>query len=181
MLCIPLWKGYFKIRGTKEDPIPYVIKMKFTYVPDKCGIIDPDVNDEYIGETSRTFVERYKEHLKEPSPIFGCCDISGHCTNPDNFTIIGMEDHGLARIIKESIYIRVNSSTLNRNVGKLTYTIYGTESYLAPQNLELTNIWHAHTIPISGHAQTLQTNRHAHGTIGTSWACPENTTIKACT
>ena len=22
MLCIPLWNGYFKIRGTKEEPIP---------------------------------------------------------------------------------------------------------------------------------------------------------------
>ena len=44
MLCIPLWKGYFKIRGAKEDPIPYVIKMELTYIPVKCGIINPDVN-----------------------------------------------------------------------------------------------------------------------------------------
>ena len=26
MLCIPLWNGYFKIQGAKEDPIPNVIK-----------------------------------------------------------------------------------------------------------------------------------------------------------
>ena len=27
MLCISLWSGYFNIRGTKEDPIPNVIKL----------------------------------------------------------------------------------------------------------------------------------------------------------
>ena len=30
---------------------------------------DLSCDDEYIGETSRTFGERYKEHLKDPSPI----------------------------------------------------------------------------------------------------------------
>ena len=33
----------------------------------QCGDLTHD--DEYIGETSRTFGERCKEHLKEPSPI----------------------------------------------------------------------------------------------------------------
>ena len=33
-----------------------------------CGMID--CNEEYIGESGRTFGERYKEHLKAPSPIF---------------------------------------------------------------------------------------------------------------
>ena len=32
--------------------------------------------------------------------------------------IIGMEGHGIARTIKESIYIRVNNPTLNRNISK---------------------------------------------------------------
>ena len=35
-----------------------------------------------------------------------------------NFKIIGREDNSLARTIKESIYIRVNNPTLNRNIGK---------------------------------------------------------------
>ena len=43
MLCILLWNGYFKVRGSKEDHIPYVIKLELTYIPVKCGIIDPDV------------------------------------------------------------------------------------------------------------------------------------------
>ena len=33
----------------------------------QCG--DLSYDDEYIGEPSRTFGERYKEHLKDPSPI----------------------------------------------------------------------------------------------------------------
>ena len=28
MLYIPLWNGYFKIRGAKEDPIPYMTKLE---------------------------------------------------------------------------------------------------------------------------------------------------------
>ena len=74
--------------------------------------------EEYIGETLRTSGERYKEHLKEPSLIYGHNNISGHSSNPDNFTIIGREDHGLATTIKGSICIRVNNPTLKRNLGK---------------------------------------------------------------
>ena len=43
---------------------------------------------------------------------------TGCSTTPEHFNIIGREDHGLARTIKESIYIRVNNPTLNRNAGK---------------------------------------------------------------
>ena len=63
----------------------------------QCGELVCD--EEYIGETFRIFQERYKEHLKEPSAIHGHSNISGHSINPDNFTIIGREDHGLARTI----------------------------------------------------------------------------------
>ena len=82
----------------------------------QCGELVCD--EEYIGETSRTFWERYKEHLKEPSLIYGHSNNSGHSTNHVNFTIIGREVHALARTIKESICRRVNNQTLNRNVGK---------------------------------------------------------------
>ena len=44
----------------------------------KCGRTECD--DEYIGESARTFEERYKEHLKEPSPIFEQQNITGHTT-----------------------------------------------------------------------------------------------------
>ena len=75
-------------------------------------------NDEYIRETFRTFGERFREHLKDPSPIHHHSNNTGHPTSQDNFQIIGREGHALARTIKESIFIRVHNPTLNRNIGK---------------------------------------------------------------
>ena len=119
--------------------------------------------DEYIGKTSMTFGERYKEHLKEPLPIYGHSSKSGYSTNPDNFTIIGREDHGLARSIKESIYIRVNNPTLNRNVGKYNlHHIWDRVLFNAP-DIKLNNgNGHAQRTSFSGHAQSIPTNRHLH-------------------
>ena len=82
----------------------------------QCGELGCD--DEYIGETSRTFGERYKEHLKAPSAIHHHSSQTGHTTNQNNFQIIGREGQNLARNIKESIYIRVNNPSLNHNIGK---------------------------------------------------------------
>ena len=82
----------------------------------KCQRVDCD--DEYIGESSRTFGERFKEHLKAPSPIYDHQNITGHDTTIGNFSIVGREDQNLIRAIKEVIYIRVNNPSLNRNIGK---------------------------------------------------------------
>ena len=82
----------------------------------KCDRTECD--DEYIGESARTFEERYREHLKAPPPIFEHNNATGHTTSVENFKIIGREGHGMARIIKEAIYIWVNSPTLNKNIGK---------------------------------------------------------------
>ena len=82
----------------------------------QCG--DLFCNDEYIEETSRTFGERYKEHLKDPSPIHQHSNHRDHPTRHNNFQIIGKEGHSLDRNIKKSIFIRVNNPTLNRNIGK---------------------------------------------------------------
>ena len=124
-----------------------------------------------MGETSRTLDERYRKHLKEPSPIHAHSLQTGHNSTPDNFNIIGREDQGLARTIKEAIYIRVNNPTLNRNIGKYnlnhiwdrvllntpglkktlpkgtcTHTIMGMANLLLPMGIHKINIWH------SGHA-----------------------------
>ena len=82
---------------------------------------DLSCDDEYIGGTSRTFGERYKEHLKDPSPIHQHSNHTGNPTSHNNFQIIGREGHSLARNIKESIFIRVNNLTLNRNIGKFNF------------------------------------------------------------
>ena len=69
---------------------------------------DLGCDDEYIGETSRTFGERYKEHLKAPQLFITTSAKQAG----------GREGHNLATNIKEYIYIRVNNPTLNNNIGK---------------------------------------------------------------
>ena len=64
----------------------------------QCG--DLGCDDEYIGETSRTFGERYKEHLKAPTAIHQHSSQTGHPTSHNNFQIIGREGHNLARNIR---------------------------------------------------------------------------------
>ena len=89
----------------------------------------------YIGELERTLDERFREHLKAPSPIFGHQNSNDHETSMENFQIIGREENSLARTIKEAMYIRVNNPTLNRNVG----------------NYNLSHIWNRvlFTIPVT--------------------------------
>ena len=82
----------------------------------KCDRLECD--EEYIGETSRTFGERFKEHLKAPSPIHDHSNTTGHTTSLENFSIVGREEQKLSRLIKESMFIRVNSPSLNKNIGK---------------------------------------------------------------
>ena len=79
---------------------------------------DLSCDEEYIGETFRTFGERYKEHLKAPSAIHHHSSQTGHPTNHNNFQIIGREGYNLTRNIKESIYISINNPSLNNNIGK---------------------------------------------------------------
>ena len=122
-------------------------------------------NGEYTGETSRMFRERYKEHLKECSPIHGDSSHSGHSTSPGNFTVIGREDHGLARTIKESIYIRVNNPTLNRNVGKYNFHHIWDRILFNTPDLKISNDnGLVHRTSFSGHVQSIPTNRHVHRT-----------------
>ena len=61
----------------------------------ESGVIDRymcdrvDCDEEYIGESARNLEERYKEHLKAPSPIHDHVNISGHNVTIDNFSILG--------------------------------------------------------------------------------------------
>ena len=82
----------------------------------KCDRVEYD--EEYIGESARTFGERFKEHLKHPSPIYDHSNITGHNITLDNFSIVGREEQNLTRLIKEAIFIRVNNPSLNKNIGK---------------------------------------------------------------
>ena len=96
-----------------KDPIMRKSGVIYRY---RCNRVDCD--EEYIGESSRVFGDRFKEHQKAPSPIFDHTTISGHDISIDNFSIVGREDQNLNRAIKEALFIRVNNPSLNRNVGK---------------------------------------------------------------
>ena len=124
----------------------------------QCGELACD--EEYIGETSRTFGEIFKGNLKEPSPIHNHSHTTDHITTQDNFQIIGREDHGIARTIKESIYIRVNNPTLNRNIGKFNLHHIWNRVLLNTSGLKING--HTQGTPTIWHAQSSQYNIPMH-------------------
>ena len=87
--------------------------MNYRY---KCGRLDCE--DEYIGESGRTFAERFSEHLRSPSPIYDHYKTTGHEVFLDNLSISGRDDLGMTRTITETLLIRVNDPFLNRNIDK---------------------------------------------------------------
>ena len=96
-----------------KDPIQKQSGVIYRY---QCDRVDFD--EEYTGESSRTFGERFREHLKPPSPIYDHSNITGHNVTINNFNSMGREDLNLMRTIKKALYTRVNDQSLNRNVGK---------------------------------------------------------------
>ena len=115
-----------------RDPIQKQSGVLYRY---QCDRVDCD--DEYIGETSRIFGERFKEHLKPPSPIYDHSNISGHNVTINNFNIVGREDLNQMRTIKEALYITVNDPSLNRNVGKYHLPHVGDEVLFNTSELKL--------------------------------------------
>ena len=113
---------HFKSGKTLKDEL--VAPKDKDHITNKSGIIYTfkcdrlECDEEYIGETARTFGERLKEHLKAPSPIYDHSNISGHNANINNFSIVGREDQNLSRLIKESMFIGVNNPSLIKNIGK---------------------------------------------------------------
>ena len=67
-----------------KDPMVFQSDAIYWY---QCG--DLTCDDEYIGETSWTFGERYKEHLKEISPIYHHNNQTNHPINHNNFICLG--------------------------------------------------------------------------------------------
>ena len=72
------------VKPKDKDPIDRKSGAIYWY---QCGELTCD--EGYIGETSRTIGEKYKEHLKEPSPIPAHSVQTWHSTTPENFNIIG--------------------------------------------------------------------------------------------
>ena len=113
---------HFKSGKTLKDEL--VAPKEKDHITKKSGIIYRfkcerlECDEEYIAETSRTFGERFKKHLKALSPIHDHCNTTGHTTSLENFSIVGREEQNLSRLIKESMFIRINSPSLNKNIGK---------------------------------------------------------------
>ena len=113
---------YFKGENTIKDLLVHpkdrdIILQKIGVIYGlRCGRVNCE--EEYIGESGRTFAERFREHMKAPSPIHDHNNITGHEVSLDNFSIVGREDLNIARTIKEAILIRVNDPSMNRNIGK---------------------------------------------------------------
>ena len=83
-----------------KDPILKKNGVMYIYKYDRV-----ECDEEYIGESARTFAERFKGHQKAPSPIYDHFNTSGHIATIDNFSIVGREHQNLMGTIKEALYI----------------------------------------------------------------------------
>ena len=97
-------KTNFKGNSTIKNPL--VSPKDRSTMANKSGAIywfqcgDLTYDDAYIGETSRTFEERFIEYLKKPSPIHNHSISTGHPNTQDNFQIIGREAMALPELLK---------------------------------------------------------------------------------
>ena len=79
----------------RQDPISKKSGVIYRF---KCDMVE--CNEEYIGESSRTFGEKFKEHLKLHSPIYDHFNTTCHTTTLENFSKVRREDQNLMRLIK---------------------------------------------------------------------------------
>ena len=82
----------------------------------KCDRLECD--EEYVEESSRTFGERFKEHLTAPSPICNHSNTTSHAKIVEKSSIVGSEGQNITEIIKVSTCIRVNNPSFTNNIGK---------------------------------------------------------------
>ena len=73
---------------------------------------EPACDKEYIRNTSRTFGERFKEYLKEPSPKHNYSNNTGHTTTQENFQIIGRGTMALPELLKNQYILEVTTPHL---------------------------------------------------------------------
>ena len=107
----------------------------------KVGVIWRCKNDrvqcdeEYIGESSRTFGERFVEHQMVPAPIYDHSNTTGHTATIENFSIVGRLDQNLIKSIKEALYLQgLTDPSLNRGKANTICQTYGIRFCLTPQN-----------------------------------------------
>ena len=79
----------------------------------QCG--DLGCDDEYIGETSRTFDERYKEYLKPPSAIHHHSSQTGLNNNIGKFNLPHRWDRVLLNTKSLNLKRQVNNNNTQPN------------------------------------------------------------------
>ena len=131
------FKGDYTIRSllvTPKDKYNITqtsgVIYRYKFVRLKC-------DEEYVGESARTYGERLKECFRVPSPIHDHANTPGHHIRLDNFSIMDRESHNLTRIIKEAMNIRVNNPSLNRNIWKYQLSHTWDEVLFNNPNLKL--------------------------------------------
>ena len=98
----------------------------------KCGRVNCE--DEYIGESGRTFAERFREHLRSPSPISDHFKTTGHEMSLDNFSIVGRDDQSMTRTIRDAMLIRANDHPLTEILASTSCHIFGMRCWSGHQN-----------------------------------------------
>ena len=79
-----------------RDKDPFLRKLGVIYRY-KCDRVECD--EEYIGDSSRIFRERLKEHQKALSPIYDHSNTNHHTATIENVSIVRREDQNLIRTI----------------------------------------------------------------------------------
>ena len=85
------FKGTQTIKQLLMAPKDKDIKLQKSWVIYKYKCSQINCTGEYIGESGRTFGNRYKEHLKAPSSIHLHTTSSDHPVSPDCFSIVNRE------------------------------------------------------------------------------------------
>ena len=142
---------HFKGNNTIKDLL--VAPKDRDSITNKGGVIysnkcdHPGCTMGYIGETGRNFGDRYREHLRAPSPIYDHSR-SGHAIKLDSFSIVDRESQGINRTIKEAMFIS-QWPPLNRNLGKyqLLHIWEGVLLDMSALHLQWYPPFHPSTIP----------------------------------
>ena len=109
----------------------YFISFLFTYP------FGTDVVVQIIGKSARTFKERYKEHLKAPSPIFNHNNATGNTTSVENFQYYRKGDMVWTEPSKKPFTSESTTLPSTETLANTTCHIFGTRFCFPSQNWKL--------------------------------------------
>ena len=129
---------YFKGANTVRELLVHpkdkdnILKKSGVIYIFKCGRVECE--DEYIGESGRTFAERFKEHMKSPSPIHDHFTTTAHNVSLDNFSIVAGKTRAWTETSKKICW---SESMTHPSIGilaNISCHIYGMRCWSSHQN-----------------------------------------------